>query len=607
VSNARDLTPGVTERVAWPSFTPAGTAVAYQRQYRSSKSLLPSWATSDVGTIAGAQAELWLSNVQATGASASTPTRLSALNGLSSSGASYLPQQARTLINDASPLYTFKVSRHEMSQTVSSGSLGPDIVLTGAPAGGPWDTRIDIVAGGALGTATFRYSTDGGGTWGTTTKTAANVTLGSTGLTAVFPSGTYNANSTHQALVGRVGIAGTPSGGPWDFRIKINATGALGVATFKYSSDAGATWSSSALTTAATVPLGTTGMVASFASVTYSSAQWVFGSLVAHYHQDNAKFQLVQADDCSVSTPGTAFNDYQANYLPSFAPTTAGDKAWLVFTSRRMYGNVATESGWDAEPGSVCSSGKTPSKKLWVAAVDSNFTPGTDPSHPAFYLPGQELAAGNSDGYWVNSACTALSGACQSDDDCCGGTGAAPTTQCRVTSTASFPPTRQCQTRNSCALPGSSCSTTADCCTGLTCPSGGGLCLQEPPKLFEVQTYSREYQASCPSGTGPEWRFLEWQSTIPAGTQIAFSVQTKQNAADAYTPTTPIPYATATSTTAYNQWLRGATPIGTLLKAASSRSQKYLLVTMVFSPTSGGTKAPTLNNWRQLYDCVPNE
>ena len=34
-------------------------------------------------------------------------------------------------------------------------------------------------------------------------------------------------------------------------------------------------------------------------------------------------------------------------------------------------------------------------KKLWVAAIDINPKPGTDPSHPAFYLPGQELNAGN--------------------------------------------------------------------------------------------------------------------------------------------------------------------------------------------------------------------
>ena len=36
VSNARDVTPGVTHRVAWPSFTPDGAEVIYQRQIRGS-------------------------------------------------------------------------------------------------------------------------------------------------------------------------------------------------------------------------------------------------------------------------------------------------------------------------------------------------------------------------------------------------------------------------------------------------------------------------------------------------------------------------------------------------------------------------------------------
>ena len=40
-------------------------------------------------------------------------------------------------------------------------------------------------------------------------------------------------------------------------------------------------------------------------------------------------------------------------------------------------------------------------KKLWVAAIDLNAPAGTDPRHPAFYLPAQELLAGNARGFWV--------------------------------------------------------------------------------------------------------------------------------------------------------------------------------------------------------------
>ena len=49
---------------------------------------------------------------------------------------------------------------------------------------------------------------------------------------------------------------------------------------------------------------------------------------------------------------------------------------------------------------------RSPTKKLWVAADrPQRRRPGTDPSHPAFYLPAQELLAGNSRGFWVVDPC----------------------------------------------------------------------------------------------------------------------------------------------------------------------------------------------------------
>lgn len=605
VSNARDVTPNVTDRVAWPSFTPDGNAVAYQRQIRSSKAIL-SWAASDIGTIAGALSEIWLSNIPADGSTAAIPTRLLGLNGLDSAGASYLPQQARTVVVDTNPLYKFKTVRRDMSQTVTSGSAGPAVVATGATTGGPWDFRIKIVANGSVGTAKFQYSTNGGSSWSATTTTATTVSLTS-GLSAQFATGTYNSTSVYQALVDRVAVQGTPTGGPWDFRIQIVTTGALGTATFKYSSDGGSTWLGP-LPTAASVSLGTTGLVATFANVTYSSASWSWGAYVSHLHQDNGQFTINEADNCDVNGTATNVYDSRVNYLPSFAPTDVGGKSWVVFTSRRMYGNIAYENGWDAEPGYSCGSGKTPAKKLWIAAVDSPVSPGSDPSHPAFYLPGQELAAGNSDGHWVSSACGAVDTACQSDDDCCGGTGASPTTQCRVTDATTSPVTRLCRNRGLCAPAGNSCTTTANCCTGLTCPTGGGLCLAPPSSLlFDTQTLTREYAAQCPTGTKPKWRFFMWRDTIPTGASIGIAVQSKRLATDSYLPATPINYATATQSSSGTNWLQGASPIDTLLESAGVGSQTYLQVTMVFRPDSLGTVAPTLLAWQQSYDCVPAE
>ena len=49
----------------------------------------------------------------------------------------------------------------------------------------------------------------------------------------------------------------------------------------------------------------------------------------------------------------------------------------------------------------------TTTKKIWIAAVSANPSEGTDPSSPAFYLPGQEYLAGNSKAYWVLESCKA--------------------------------------------------------------------------------------------------------------------------------------------------------------------------------------------------------
>ncbi len=109
-------------------------------------------------------------------------------------------------------------------------------------------------------------------------------------------------------------------------------------------------------------------------------------------------------------------NDYKLNYEPTLNPIPSGGYFWVVFTSRRMYGNVAAGDPYDNGTGS-----NAITKKLWVAAIDINPPPGTDPSHPAFYLPGQELNAGNLRGYWVVDPCKVNGTGCVTGDECCDG------------------------------------------------------------------------------------------------------------------------------------------------------------------------------------------
>lgn len=117
----------------------------------------------------------------------------------------------------------------------------------------------------------------------------------------------------------------------------------------------------------------------------------------------------------------TGSADEKLNYEPTVNPVVSGGYAWVVFTSRRLYGNVATTSAYDSDPRKYDWKHVVTPKKLWVAAIDLKAPPGTDPSHPAFYLPGQELYAGNSRAFWTVDPCHPDGNGCETGDECCGG------------------------------------------------------------------------------------------------------------------------------------------------------------------------------------------
>lgn len=158
--------------------------------------------------------------------------------------------------------------------------------------------------------------------------------------------------------------------------------------------------------------------------------------------------------------------DATLNYEPTVSPIPSGGYAWVIFTSRRLYGNVATINPFWSDPRFHDLTQSATTKKLWVAAIDLNAAPGTDPSHPAFYLPAQELLAGNSRGYWSLEPCRADAESCGSGDQCCGG-------YCRgLTETD-----KTCSSNNggTCAHEFERCTTSAGCCDNAT----GTVCVNQ--------------------------------------------------------------------------------------------------------------------------------
>ncbi|NVB39392.1 PD40 domain-containing protein [Pseudenhygromyxa sp. WMMC2535] len=132
-----------------------------------------------------------------------------------------------------------------------------------------------------------------------------------------------------------------------------------------------------------------------------------------------------------------------ANYEPTFVPVASGGYYWLVFVSERQYGNTLTDQAV-----------ATRTKQLWVTAIDPNAAAGTDPSHPAFWLPGQELGNNNMRGYAALDACREIGQDCEAGYDCCSG-------YCVEAEPGVF----ACDDEvPMCSPMGSVCETSADCC-----------------------------------------------------------------------------------------------------------------------------------------------
>ena len=171
--------------------------------------------------------------------------------------------------------------------------------------------------------------------------------------------------------------------------------------------------------------------------------------------------------------PAAHDDDTTLNYEPTVNPVPSGGYAWVVFTSRRLYGNVATINPFYSDPRFHDLTTTATTKKLWVAAIDLNAPPGTDPSHPAFYLPAQELLAGNSRGYWVVDPCKQDGNSCESGDECCGGFCRPGGDGGALVCTATVP---------TCAQEFEKCTTSADCCNSAAIECINGRCAAPGPK-----------------------------------------------------------------------------------------------------------------------------
>ncbi|HET8931830.1 MAG TPA: hypothetical protein VFN67_00250 [Polyangiales bacterium] len=97
--------------------------------------------------------------------------------------------------------------------------------------------------------------------------------------------------------------------------------------------------------------------------------------------------------------------DLHHAYYPTVSPVGAGGYFWLFFDSIRHYGGTGVQ------------------RQLWGAALDisADGTYTRDPSHPAFYVSGQEFGTGNHRAFAALDPCRKDGDKCTSGVDCCGG------------------------------------------------------------------------------------------------------------------------------------------------------------------------------------------
>jgi hypothetical protein len=306
--------------------------------------------------------------------------------------------------------------------------------------------------------------------------------------------------------------------------------------------------------------------------------------------------------------------DNQLNYEPTVNPQYTGGYAWVVFTSRREYGNIATVNPFWSDPRFENISVQPTTKKLWVAAINPNATPGTDASYPAFYLPGQELLAGNSRGYWVLSQCEAAgpptsANLCTSNLDCCPATGSSPPVVCALDPAPAT--TAHCTSApsTSCAANGAACTTSSQCCSfpGSVCAQN--VCQPTATVTYAPSQFSVSYDGTqCPSGTRVSWIDVGLEALTPSsgGTNASITIEVQVGATtSSYTPTTPVTVGTLSGPPANQSGAWNNFPLSTALGSISGQAEteQQLKVTFVLTPTTDMLASPTLVDWRARFDC----
>jgi hypothetical protein len=146
-----------------------------------------------------------------------------------------------------------------------------------------------------------------------------------------------------------------------------------------------------------------------------------------------------------------------------------------------------------------------------------------------------------------------------------------------------------------------------DYCSSYAYPAGGNLAnintISAPPPFQAPAYFIRDYQAVCPVGKYPFWRWFDFGSVTPSDSSINFSAQTADTQA-ALGAATPYAVNGAIAGPPNAAWT-GAGDLETIFPKGQD-NHNYVRITMKLSPSSDMKSTPTITAWRQLYDCRDN-
>jgi hypothetical protein len=129
-----------------------------------------------------------------------------------------------------------------------------------------------------------------------------------------------------------------------------------------------------------------------------------------------------------------------------------------------------------------------------------------------------------------------------------------------------------------------------------------------PPtqNVYVPTDYTRDFAASCPNGTKAVWGVYSWTTTTPADSSVQFFATAAATQA-ALNTTTELSPAFGSAQAMPNTQI-GAADVGAFLQSKNvPMNTGFLRVRSHVSPSSDGTKTPTLSSYSLGLDCVPSE